>query len=68
MELGTVTALSSIKEKWPTKGQIEFRNVWMRYRPQTPEVLKGISFMINGGQRVGICGRTGSGLKIISIF
>ena len=33
----------------------------MRYRPETPLVLKGVSVSIAGGQRVGIVGRTGSG-------
>lgn len=54
----------SVTTTWPKKGQIEFRDVWMKYRPHTPEVLKGVSFLINGGQRVGICGRTGSGMII----
>ena len=33
----------------------------MRYRDDTPVVLKGLSASIKGGQRVGIVGRTGSG-------
>ena len=59
-ELGLFPGIK-LTEKWPTKGQIEFRNVWMRYRPTTPDVLKGVSFVVKGGERIGICGRTGSG-------
>ncbi|CAI0389109.1 unnamed protein product [Linum tenue] len=33
----------------------------VRYRPNTPLVLKGITLTILGGEKVGIVGRTGSG-------
>lgn len=33
----------------------------MRYRPNTPLVLKGITLDIKGGEKVGVVGRTGSG-------
>jgi len=47
--------------RWPHAGRIEVHNVSMRYRPQLPLVLDNISFVIEGGSKVGICGRTGSG-------
>mmetsp|Transcript_56100 Transcript_56100/g.142831 ORF Transcript_56100/g.142831 Transcript_56100/m.142831 type:complete len:1410 (+) Transcript_56100:124-4353(+) len=46
---------------WPSQGHIELCNVSMRYRPQLPLVLKNVSVVIEGGSKVGICGRTGSG-------
>jgi len=46
---------------WPTKGAIEFRNVWMRYQIFAPPVLRGVSFSIRAGEKIGIVGRTGSG-------
>lgn len=46
---------------WPTTGAIELRGLQMRYRPETPLVLQGVSAAIPGGARVGIVGRTGSG-------
>merc|ERR1719502_203358 len=46
---------------WPTVGCIEFKDVELRYQPELPPALKGISFEIPGRQRVGIIGRTGSG-------
>ena len=33
----------------------------VRYRPNTPLVLKGVSLTIEGGEKVGVVGRTGSG-------
>jgi len=46
---------------WPSKGSIEVKDVTMRYRPNLPIVLNNLSFVIEGGSKVGICGRTGSG-------
>lgn len=33
----------------------------VRYRPDTPLVLKGISVSITGGEKIGVVGRTGGG-------
>jgi ABC-type multidrug transport system fused ATPase/permease subunit len=46
---------------WPTKGEVAFRNVTMRYHPEAQPALCNLSFVASGGMRVGICGRTGSG-------
>ncbi|KAK8950676.1 ABC transporter C family member 4 [Platanthera zijinensis] len=46
---------------WPTKGEISLRYLKVRYRPNTPLVLKGISVDIYGGEKIGVVGRTGSG-------
>lgn len=46
---------------WPTRGDIEFSNVEMRYRDGLPLVLNGLSFRIKGGEKIGIVGRTGAG-------
>lgn len=44
-----------------TKGEIEFDNVWFKYRDTAKEyVLSDISFHIKAGQTVGIIGQTGS--------
>lgn len=47
--------------QWPQKGAIEFKDVEMSYREGLPLVLKGISFDIRPGEKVGIVGRTGAG-------
>ncbi|KAJ3291731.1 hypothetical protein HDU79_002076 [Rhizoclosmatium sp. JEL0117] len=46
---------------WPEKGDIEFKNVQMRYQPNLPLVLKGVNVSIRGGEKIGVVGRTGSG-------
>ncbi|KAI9326765.1 P-loop containing nucleoside triphosphate hydrolase protein [Zopfochytrium polystomum] len=48
-------------KNWPTQGSVCFSNVSLRYAPELPLVLDRVSFSVNGGERVGIVGRTGSG-------
>lgn len=48
-------------ESWPTQGAIKVEDLKMRYREDTPFVLKGISFSIAPGEKIGVAGRTGSG-------
>ena len=41
----------------------------VRYRPNTPLVLKGITLSIQGGEKIGVVGRTGSGKStMIQVF
>ncbi|KAI8014915.1 ABC transporter C family member 8 [Camellia lanceoleosa] len=46
---------------WPSHGRIELHDLKIRYRPNAPLVLKGITCTFNEGRRVGVVGRTGSG-------
>ncbi|XP_057338415.1 ATP-binding cassette sub-family C member 5-like isoform X4 [Microplitis mediator] len=46
---------------WPQNGAVEFRNVALRYRKNTPIILNNISFNAVAGEKLGIVGRTGSG-------
>ena len=54
----TVDKLFSLGQK---KGAITLQNFRMRYRNDTPFVLKDLNLSIAGGERVGIVARTGSG-------
>lgn len=46
---------------WPKEGEIEFKNVSLRYDPTLPIVLDNLTFKINPGEKIGIVGRTGAG-------
>ncbi|KAJ9691132.1 hypothetical protein PVL29_013349 [Vitis rotundifolia] len=46
---------------WPSSGSIKFEDVVLRYRPELPPVLHGLSFTISPSDKVGIVGRTGAG-------
>lgn len=46
---------------WPKYGRISYKKVQMKYRPETPLVLKGITFHIDSMEKIGVVGRTGSG-------
>lgn len=50
---------------WPAQGQIELKNVVLKYRPELPAVLKGLSMSVRPGEKVGIVGRTGAGKSSI---
>uniref|UniRef100_A0A0P6J763 Canalicular multispecific organic anion transporter 1 n=1 Tax=Heterocephalus glaber TaxID=10181 RepID=A0A0P6J763_HETGA len=46
---------------WPSKGEIEFSNYQVRYRPELDLVLKGITCNIGSTEKIGVVGRTGAG-------
>lgn len=52
--------------KWPAKGEVTFKNVYLKYREDNVRfALNGISFTIPAGSKVGIVGRTGAGKSSI---
>lgn len=52
---------------WPTKGDIEFNNVELRYRSELPLVLKGLTLKINAKEKIGVVGRTGAGKSSLMV-
>jgi len=54
-------------DNWPNLGKIEFINFSVKYRPNTEIVLKNLNFVIQGKEKVGIVGRTGSGKSTITL-
>ena len=46
---------------WPPQGAVRFSAVSMRYREGLPLVLRNVSLDIRPREKIGICGRTGSG-------
>jgi ABC-type multidrug transport system fused ATPase/permease subunit len=57
---GGKKAIHTTKE-WPESGSVTLSNLQMRYRTETPLVLKGLNVSIGAGERIGVVGRTGSG-------
>jgi len=53
-------------KNWPAKGGIVADNVRLRYRKDTPMILKGLNLNIKGGEKVGIVGRTGAGKSTLA--
>ena len=49
------------KSSWPDEGVIMLNNLYMRYRKDSPIVLKGLNIKVLAGEKVGVVGRTGSG-------
>ncbi|XP_040110140.1 canalicular multispecific organic anion transporter 1 [Oryx dammah] len=48
-------------EGWPSKGEIQFSNYEVRYRPELDLVLRGITCDIKSAEKIGVVGRTGAG-------
>ncbi|XP_036267183.1 multidrug resistance-associated protein 1 isoform X2 [Pipistrellus kuhlii] len=52
---------------WPQVGRVEFRDYSLRYREDLDMVLKHINITIEGGEKVGIVGRTGAGKSSLTL-
>src|SRR5690606_17452577 len=47
----------AVPEDWPSSGDLEFRNVSMRYLPWTDLALKNMSFTIRSQEKIGVVGK-----------
>ncbi|KAI8468106.1 MAG: hypothetical protein J3K34DRAFT_479395 [Monoraphidium minutum] len=50
-----------VPQGWPHTGAVKFDGVVMKYAPHLPPALRGVSFTLRAGEKVGVVGRTGSG-------
>ncbi|KAF3946840.1 hypothetical protein CMV_026937 [Castanea mollissima] len=46
---------------WPSHGEVDFRDLQVRYAPHMPLALRGLTCTFPGEMKTGIVGRTGSG-------
>ncbi|XP_017881737.1 multidrug resistance-associated protein 1 isoform X2 [Ceratina calcarata] len=54
-------------KEWPVEGKVEFKDYKVRYREGLELVLRGVSFAVEGGTKVGIVGRTGAGKSSLTL-
>jgi ABC-type multidrug transport system fused ATPase/permease subunit len=52
---------------WPTDGDVVVEKLSVKYALDGPKVLSDVSFSIKSKERVGICGRTGSGKSTLCL-
>lgn len=50
----------------PVRGEVRFEEVWFRYSPEGPWVLRDVSFTASPGQTVALVGHTGAGKTTIA--
>ncbi|XP_061466229.1 ATP-binding cassette sub-family C member 8 isoform X4 [Rhineura floridana] len=58
---------AQIPQNWPDQGEIQIQNLSVRYDTTLKPVLKHVNAHISPGQKIGICGRTGSGKSSFSL-
>ena len=46
---------------WPSQGAVHLRDLALRYRPGLEPAIRGLTCEIRGGEKIGVCGRTGAG-------
>ncbi|XP_053388123.1 multidrug resistance-associated protein 1-like isoform X2 [Mercenaria mercenaria] len=55
------------RKDWPATGNISYRKYCTRYRAGLDLVLKGITFNIQNGEKIGVVGRTGAGKSSLTL-
>ena len=48
---------SAASPSWPFEGRIVMKDVFLKYRPELPPVLKDLNMDIAPGEKIGIVGR-----------
>ncbi|XP_038067062.1 ATP-binding cassette sub-family C member 8-like isoform X2 [Patiria miniata] len=55
------------RHDWPDQGEIVYKGVSARYASDLDPVLHGIDIHFKAGEKIGICGRTGSGKSSLTL-
>lgn len=54
-----------VQSEWPSKGEVKFKNLSMKYSPTSQLTLRNLEFAIQPKEKIGIVGRTGAGKSSI---
>ncbi|XP_072140645.1 ATP-binding cassette sub-family C member 3-like [Dermacentor andersoni] len=58
----TLLVAPTLGDTWPSEGLVEFEKYSASYRTEVlPDVLKGVTFVVEPKEKVGVVGRTGAG-------
>ncbi|KAJ2115069.1 hypothetical protein IW146_002602 [Coemansia sp. RSA 922] len=59
-----------VPSEWPHNGNVEFKNLSVKYGDNQDYALKNLNITIRSGEKIGIVGRTGAGKSTLakSIF
>ena len=60
-------ALLAPPPNWPQAGRVQWRDVSLRYRPNLDPALRKVNLVIEAGEKVGVCGRTGAGKSSFTV-
>lgn len=52
---------------WPSRGELEVKDLDFRYRPNLDLVLSNVNFKIEAGEKIGVVGRTGAGKSTLTL-
>lgn len=61
LETEDLGGTDNLRASWPEEGKLEVNNLEVGYANDLPAILKGVTFSVEGNQRVGVVGRTGAG-------
>lgn len=59
--------MRGVSPMWPEKGEIEFHDYATRYRAGLDLAIRDVSFKIAPREKIGVCGRTGSGKTSLTL-
>ncbi|XP_078665040.1 ATP-binding cassette sub-family C member 8-like [Branchiostoma floridae x Branchiostoma belcheri] len=57
----------ALPPNWPSRGEVRVSGLSTRYDTDLDPVLMDVSVVFKGGEKVGICGRTGSGKSSLTL-
>ena len=54
-------------DDWPQKGEIRMEELTLGYAHDLPPAVKDVTVNVKAGEKIGVCGRTGSGKSTITL-